>query len=178
MKDQNIFQKGRVRSKLATVGFISWSAIMLSVGVVASNTLSGVGISESRAASSQRADAQIIRLDLQRLVGKSLGEFAPYEPESGDLVARGVESYYSEDSNFSLGVWESRPGKITYTDLEYDELMLVLDGKLVMSDEQGVVEIFAPGEALVLPKGWSGTLAVPEGGVRKLWVAYIGEKKG
>lgn len=121
---------------------------------------------------------QLIRLDRARLEGKNLGEYAPYEPERGDLVARGYEYFYSKDENFGLGVWESKPGKMIYKDLKYDELMFVLDGSLVMTDEQGNVETFTQGEGMVLPKGWSGTLAVPEGGVRKIWVAYMGGKKG
>jgi uncharacterized cupin superfamily protein len=111
------------------------------------------------------------------LSGNNLGEFAPYEPESGNLMARGHEYFYSTDGNFGLGVWESKPGETTYTDLEYDELMYVLDGAIVMTDEQGNSETYAAGEGVVLPKGYSGTLAVPEGGVRKIWVTYMGGKK-
>jgi len=112
-------------------------------------------------------------LDRDRLEGRNLGEFTPYEPESGDLVARGHEYFYSTDENFGIGVWESKPGKMTYTDLEYDELMIVLDGSIVTTDEHGNSEVFTAGEGLVLPKGWTGTFAVPEGGVRKIWVSYM-----
>ena len=131
------------------------------------------GISQSQAAT---ADA-LVRLDSNRLSGNNLGEFAPYNPESGDLMARGHEYFYSEDGNFGLGVWESKPGETTYTDLEYDELMYVLDGAIVMTDAQGNSETYAAGEGVVLPKGYTGTLAVPEGGVRKIWVTYMGGKK-
>jgi uncharacterized cupin superfamily protein len=55
--------------------------------------------------------------------------------------------------------------------------MYVLDGEIVMTDEQGNSERYASGEGVVLPKGYTGTLAVPEGGVRKIWVAYMGGKK-
>ena len=156
---------------------------MLVAGSKTSGSLPGsatniFGISQSQASSAQSADLQIVRLDRERLGGNNLGEFSPYEPESGDLVARGYEYFYSEDEKFGIGVWESKPGKMTYVDLEYDELMVVLDGGLVMTDQNGNIEAFGPGEGLVLPKGWSGTLAVPEGGVRKIWVSYMGGKKG
>jgi uncharacterized cupin superfamily protein len=49
---------------------------------------------------------------------------------------------------------------------------------MVMTDEHGNSETYGTGEGLVLPKGWTGTLAVPEGGVRKIWVSYMGGKKG
>jgi len=156
---------------------------MLIVGSLAGSGLSGFatgifGISPSQASPAQTADIRIIRLDRERLGGNNLGEFSPYEPESGDLVARGYEYFYSEDVKFGIGVWESKPGKMTYDELEYDELMVVLDGSLVMTDEHGTTEVFGAGEGLVLPKGWSGTLEVPQGGVRKIWVSYMGGKKG
>jgi uncharacterized cupin superfamily protein len=158
--------------------FILWSVVMIVTGSVAgnqptANSMIDFAIPQSHAASLPSANMQITRLDRDRLAGKNLGEFAPYEPESGNLVARGYEYYYSADGNFGIGVWESKPGEMTYVDLEYDELMVVLDGSLVMTDEHGKIEVFNPGEGLVLPKGWTGTLAVPEGGVRKIWVSYM-----
>lgn len=179
----NLLAEFKVRSTLAVIGFLGWSVLMLVIGSVSGHGLPAgavriFGISQSQASSLQQADTRIIRLDRERLGGNNLGEFSPYEPESGDLVARGYEYFYSEDEKFGIGVWESKPGKMTYVDLQYDELMVVLDGGLVMTDEHGKTEVFGPGEGLVLPKGWSGTLAVPEGGVRKIWVSYMGGKKG
>ena len=133
----------------------------------------GLGLSQSQA----ETVSSLVRLDRDRLSGNNLGEFSPYEPEFGDLMARGHEYFYSEDGNFGLGVWESKPGETTYTDLEYDELMYVLDGAIVMTDEQGHSETYTAGEGVVLPVGFTGILAVPEGGVRKIWVTYMGGKK-
>jgi uncharacterized cupin superfamily protein len=155
---------------IVATAFISWSTVMFLVGNIAPE----FGLSQAQAESPKL----IVRLDRDRLAGKNLGEFEPYEPEHGDLIARGYEYFYSEDENFGIGVWESKPGKIRYTDLEYDELMYVLDGAMVMTDEHGNSETYGTGEGLVLPKGWTGTLAVPEGGVRKIWVSYMGGKKG
>ena len=119
-----------------------------------------------------------IRLDQERLSGINLGEYAPYEPEMGTLVSHGYDYFYSKDGNFGTGVWESKPGIITYKDLEYDELMYVLDGSMIMTSDDGKVGTYGKGEGLILPKGWSGTLAVPEGGVRKIWVSYMAGTKG
>ncbi len=161
---------------------ILWSALMLFLGSLynansSAETDSQVSQSSS-AANVTDVEKQIIRLDRIRLSGKNLGKYAPYEPEQGDLIARGYDYYYSTDNNFGIGVWESKPGEMTYTDLAYDELMFVLDGSLVMKNQQGEVETFDSGEGLILPKGWSGTLVVPEGGVRKIWVSYMGGIKG
>jgi uncharacterized cupin superfamily protein len=169
MKHLNTVPTFNWRTTISAIGFIVWSAAMVLVGSISPD----FGISQSQAATPE----SLVRLDRDRLSGNNLGEFAPYEPEFGDLMARGHEYFYSEDGNFGIGVWESKPGETTYTDLEYDELMYVLDGAIVMTDEQGNSETYASGEGVVLPKGYTGTLAVPEGGVRKIWVTYMGGKK-
>jgi uncharacterized cupin superfamily protein len=169
MKHSNTLPTFRWRNAILAAGFIVWSAAMVLVG----NISPDFGISQSYAAMAN----PLVRLDSNRLSGNNLGEFTPYNPESGNLMARGHEYFYSEDGNFGLGVWESKPGETSYTDLEYDELMYVLDGAIVMTDEQGNSETYAAGEGVVLPKGYTGTLAVPEGGVRKIWVTYMGGKK-
>lgn len=177
-------QKGL--SSLSVLGFIGWSALMLFVGSlydaynhsVPGDVVEPIILKSVKGTVLEQSINPIIRLDRERLSGKNLGEYAPYEPDSGDLVARGYDFFYSKDKNFGVGVWQSKQGKMIYKNLEYDELMIILDGKLVMTDEHGKVAIFRPGEGLVLPKGWSGTLAVPEGGVRKIWISYMGGIKG
>jgi uncharacterized cupin superfamily protein len=151
-------------------GILAWSMIMLVVG----NGAPEFGILPIQAATPDL----VVRLDRNRLSGINLGKFEAYEPEQGDLVARGHEYFYSTDEKFGIGVWESKPGKMTYNDLEYDELMYVLDGKIILTDEHGNSSSYGVGEGLVLPKGWTGTFTVPEGGVRKIWVSYMGGKKG
>jgi uncharacterized cupin superfamily protein len=41
--------------------------------------------------------------------------------------------------------------------LEYDEFVLVLNGGLVLTEQNGRVQEFRPSDALVVPKGYSGT---------------------
>lgn len=149
--------------------FIAWGAAMFVLGAVSPD----LGITASNAADSPN----LVRLDRHRLEGNDLGEYEPYEPDAGNLMARGHDYYYSGDEQFGLGVWESKPGEMTYVDLEYDELMVILDGSLVMTDTSGHAETFTVGEGVLLPQGWNGTLGVPEGGVRKIWVTYMGGKK-
>jgi uncharacterized cupin superfamily protein len=56
-------------------------------------------------------------------------------------------------------VVESTPAKTSHRDrpLEYDEFVLVLNGKLVLTEPNGTVHEFTPGQALVVPKGYTGT---------------------
>ena len=160
---------------LKIVGFFSWSLLMVIAGTVGQNYL---GITKSYADGHASTSPAIVRLDRARLQGNNLGDFEPYEPDSGNLIARGHDYFYSADEHFGIGVWESKPGQMSYDELEYDELMYVLDGSLIMTSKDGERAIFEAGEGLVLPQGWSGTLTVAESGVRKIWVSYMGGVKG
>ena len=150
-----------------------WSLCMLALGT---NLDSDFVVNKSFAASDQSPD--LVPLDKLQLAGENLGDFSPYLPDRGDLVARGDDFYYSQDENLGIGVWESKPGSMTYEDLKYDELMLVLEGQLIMTAAEGKPQYFNQGEGFILPMGWSGTLAVGEEGVRKIWVSYMGGVKG
>jgi len=183
IKNKNISTLMNNRPIYTHINFVSWSLIMILIGYLAGNGFSIksiplLGSSQLSASNQHSNDNQIIRLDRERLSGMNLGKFAPYEPEFGNLIARGHDYFYSKDGNFGIGVWESKPGTITYKNLAYDELMYVLEGSMIMTDENGKIETYGAGEGMVLPKGWSGTLAVPEGGVRKIWVSYMGGVKG
>jgi uncharacterized cupin superfamily protein len=183
MKNYNIFNRYKGTVKLKMTIFLSWSILMVFVGSLAGNNLSGnivdsLSFSEVYAATAPSASNGVIRLDRDRLSGNNLGEYAPYEPEFGDLISRGHEYYYSKDDSFGVGVWVSKPGDLTITNIEYDELMYVIDGSIVMTDDKGNSETYGAGEGLILPKGWTGTLTVPEGGVRKIWASYMAGKKG
>jgi uncharacterized cupin superfamily protein len=152
---------------------IAWSLFMLVLG---NNVDSDFVVNKSFAVSDQ--SPELVPLDKLQLAGENLGEFSAYLPDRGDLVARGDDFYYSQDENLGIGVWESKPGSMTYEDLKYDELMLVLEGQLIMTAAEGKPQYFNQGEGFILPMGWSGTLAVGEEGVRKIWVSYMGSIKG
>ena len=154
---------------LGAVLFVVWSGAMVLAGTV----LSEVGLTRSHAAASKN----LVRLDRDRLGGNNLGKFEPYEPEHGNLMARGHSFFTSADGNFSLGVWETKPGELSIPEpYSEDELMYVLDGKSVLIDDQGNREEYVAGEGVVLPRGWTGTFSVPEG-ARKIWVCYEEGKK-
>ncbi len=56
--------------------------------------------------------------------------------------------------------------------------MYILEGKIIMIDASGKSQTFGAGEGLILPKGYNGTLTVPEGGVKKIWSSYMAGSKG
>jgi uncharacterized cupin superfamily protein len=180
MKITKVVTDLRSRQWLAGALIFAWSVFIYTAGqnsIVSDVSLpAALGITSVQAA--DVTNPPIIRLDKERLSGENLGEFSPYEPEYGDLVAKGHDYFYSADEQLGIGVWESKPGAMTFTDLSYDELMYVIEGSMVMTGIDGVSATYSAGEGFILPRGWSGTLAVPEGGVRKIWVSYEGGKKG
>jgi uncharacterized cupin superfamily protein len=54
--------------------------------------------------------------------------------------------------------------------------MYVLDGKIVLIDDQGNREEDVAREGVVLLRGWAGTFSVPEG-ARRICVSYEGGKR-
>ena len=116
----------------------------------------------------------VVELEGSKLEGEGLGEFGPYSKLS-DFDARGHTFYQSVDGKLTIGVWEATPGVLDIPDpYEVDELMYVLEGKIVLTDADGNESTHGPDDGVVLPKGWTGTFAVPDG-VRKIYVTYSGE---
>lgn len=161
-------------------GLLIWSALVFFASGALLEPTNGYRISlikPAQADSDQTVSKQIVHLDRERLAGKNLGDYAPYEPERGNLIACGHGYFYNDDENFAPGVWESRPGEMSYNDLAYDELMVELDCAPVMTDNPGKSETIKAGESLVLPNRWRGTLTTPAGDVRKIRVSHLSPRK-
>jgi uncharacterized cupin superfamily protein len=64
-----------------------------------------------------------------------------------------------QGEELSVVVVESTPAKTDHRNrpLEYDEFVLVLNGKLVLTEPDGTRHEFTPGQAFVVPKGYTGT---------------------
>jgi len=84
---------------------------------------------------------------------------APFEPAK--LLAGApratVDNRYSDPSQqFHCGTWASTPGrwKVRYTEHEFCYL---LSGRVRLVSSDGVAVEFGPGDAFVVPAGFSGT---------------------
>jgi uncharacterized protein len=78
---------------------------------------------------------------------------------------------YTDDSGqFFVGVWESEIGKwsVSYTEEEYFQ---VLEGRSVITAEDGRALEVCSGESMVIPRGFKGTWEVIEP-TRKTFVIY------
>jgi uncharacterized cupin superfamily protein len=102
-----------------------------------------------------------VRLDPDMMAGLGLTPI----PNDGfvDILVEGeleftIGNLYTGE-NLRAVVVESTPAKTDHRNrpLEYDEFVLVLNGGLVLTEQNGRVQEFRPGDALIVPKGYTGT---------------------
>ncbi|MFO7287085.1 MAG: cupin domain-containing protein [Gammaproteobacteria bacterium] len=102
-----------------------------------------------------------VRMDPDKMAGLGLTPI----PNDGwvDILVEGELEFeiarLFEGEELRVVVVESTPAKTDHRNrpLEYDEFVLVLNGKLVLTEPDGTVHEFHPGDALVVPKGYKGT---------------------
>jgi uncharacterized cupin superfamily protein len=74
----------------------------------------------------------------------------------------GVSNYFTDSSRqFFAGRWSSTRGtwRVRYTE---NELCVMTSGRVLITSADGAAEIFAAGDAFVIPAGFSGTWEVLE----------------
>ena len=82
--------------------------------------------------------------------GSYIGEKFTFEdPHSGDILVR-------------VGVWEAGAGSTVIEDFPFTEYVLMISGRVVVTDKDGKTRSFAAGDTFVIPKGWSGEWDVRE----------------
>ena len=98
------------------------------------------------------------------LSGEGLEPLPPFPNEEevtleGSLNHRGKTLF---DGDFSAKIYEADPAKLRIDDFPIDEYILVLEGRLILTDDNGEVSEYKPGDSLVIPKGFSGYWHMPE----------------
>jgi uncharacterized cupin superfamily protein len=85
-------------------------------------------------------------------------------PVSDDVVEGDPQQryHYVEDSSrpnggvTRAGVWEATQYTCRIDDYPCDEVCFMLEGSVTMIDEKGREETFGPGDAFLMPRGFSG----------------------
>jgi uncharacterized protein len=111
----------------------------------------------------------------QRLLGDPDGQPQEYYLAPEKLIAGNPKQtvwmqYTDSSGQFLVGIWESEAGKwsVSYTEEEYFQ---VLEGRSVITADDGhAVEVCA-GESMVIARGFEGTWEVLEP-TRKTFVIY------
>ena len=86
------------------------------------------------------------------------------------ITKKEEQTFNNADESFSMGIWESTQANIP-SDWPYDEFMYVIEGQILMTDQDGNTYEINPGEGIIVPTGWKGNFSVPEG-VSKIWAIY------
>ena len=61
-----------------------------------------------------------------------------------------------------IGVWEAGAGKSILTDFPFTEYVLMISGRVIVTEQDGTSMEFTAGDTFVIPKGWSGVWDVQE----------------
>ena len=95
---------------------------------------------------------------------------APERLVSGNPQLSLWESFVDVTNNFSVGLWRGEVGtwNIAYKKDEYCE---ILEGKSVLTDNEGNRVTVTQGDRFVIPKGYTGTWEVVEN-TKKIYASY------
>jgi uncharacterized cupin superfamily protein len=102
-----------------------------------------------------------VRLDRDKIAGLNLTAIPPDAYQqilvAGELNMRVASLFEGKDLHVSI--FESTPAKTDHRTrpTDGDEFVYVLSGKLVLTEPSGTRHEYAPGDSLVLPKGYTGT---------------------
>ena len=114
-----------------------------------------------------------VRLDPDKIAGLGL---TPVPPDafkdilvSGELNTRVATLF--EGKELRVSIFESTPAKTNHRKrpTDVDEFVYVLSGKLILTEPNGTVHQYRPGDSLVLPVGYTGTWEM-QGNYRELVV--------
>jgi uncharacterized cupin superfamily protein len=114
-----------------------------------------------------------VRLDADKIAGLNLTAVPPDAYQEilvgGELNMR-VSTLF-DGKELRVSIFESTPAKTDHRTraTDVDEFVYVLSGKLILTEPNGTVHEFVPGQSLVLPVGYTGTWEM-QGNYRELVV--------
>jgi uncharacterized cupin superfamily protein len=99
------------------------------------------------------------------------------ESVHGSNTTLDVTTQKSSDGRFASGM--SKSGKVRSEITEpygVDEFMYFIEGGVTLTSADGTVQVIAAGEAVTIPKEWTGTWDTD--GYTKIWVIYSEDGSG
>ncbi len=110
------------------------------------------------------------RMNPDKIAGLGLEKEEPFIPPDqileGAHVPRGAPLFYGDE--LVVVVYEDEAGTFAITQpFPYDEFVMVVSGKLTLTDAADRVQEFVAGESVVVPKGFTGIWKM-EGNYREL----------
>jgi uncharacterized cupin superfamily protein len=123
------------------------------------------------ATASSQSRLSPVRMDPDKIAGLNLTP-VPNDAYIDILVAGELDFNVAtlfDGEELRVTIFESTPATTDHRErpLDVDEFVLVLSGKLVLTEQDGTIQEFTPGQMAVLPLGYSGTWEM-QGNYREL----------
>lgn len=97
--------------------------------------------------------------------------------ERGDSTVLDVTTLKSSDGRFASGMYKAGRSRLEINEpYGVDEFMYFLEGGVTLTSADGTVQEIHAGEAVTIPKEWTGTWATD--GYTKIWVIYSPDGSG
>ncbi|CAI8894646.1 conserved hypothetical protein [Pseudomonas serbica] len=96
------------------------------------------------------------KLDAAPSVVVENADFMTVVENKGSKV-KSVRVFESTDKKLTADLAAYEKTTLKLKDWPIDEYMVIIEGQLEISDEKGNSKIYGPGEAFVMPKGFTGT---------------------
>lgn len=114
-------------------------------------------------------------IDAVSLITKDAGvPFVPpldgYELRSERWEECEYHCFRDPTGNVLVAFWEGAPGIVYLGQWPYDEVCVLLEGRVALVDEDGGRREFAAGDSFVIPRSFSGTWETVEA-TRKIFIA-------
>ena len=108
-----------------------------------------------------------ILIEQSFLEGQGLTKGDPSEFDDDEsILQEGEPIGYSAHTFFqgkiTASVYETGPGTVRIDGLPYDEFILILEGRLVLTPDGGDETEFKQGDSLLIPMGFKGSWHMPE----------------
>ena len=148
--------KRRLGSACGRFMRLALCAALLIAGSVAAEESKGEAMKEAKLETAPSP----VRMDPDKLAGVDLPAGEPFiAPEAvleGNHRPRGEMLYQGKE--LIMEIYEDDQATFAVTEpFPFDEYVLVLSGKLILTDAGGQVHEFVAGDSLVVPKGFTGT---------------------
>jgi uncharacterized cupin superfamily protein len=101
---------------------------------------------------------------------------SPLAPPLAEVLGEEIPTriaipFTSDDSRILSGVWEAEPGLSRWEFLERGEAIYVLEGRMVVTEDNGEAITVEAGTSAIFPIGWQGTWEIQER-IRKFFVIF------
>jgi uncharacterized cupin superfamily protein len=138
--------------------------VLLTPGLSAAEAVAADSPRPAKISRADQAGAMFERADVERI-------------ERNGNVVLDVTSMLSSDKRFGSGMYRSGAVRFEVTEpYGVDEFMYFIDGGVTLTSADGSVDVIGPGEAVTIPKEWTGVWDTE--GYTKIWVIYSEDGSG